>query len=51
LTVGSAAKLEVGKQPRDAPYESNEMKLDNGGVNMANRRGRRSWNTDEVRSA
>jgi hypothetical protein len=34
LAIGSAAKLEVGKQPRDAPYESSEMKLDNGGVNM-----------------
>jgi hypothetical protein len=39
LTVGSAAKMEVGKQPRDAPYESSEMKLDNGVVNIGTRRG------------
>lgn len=29
----SAAKMDLGKQPRDSPYELSEMKHDNGRVN------------------
>ena len=39
----SAAKMDLGKQPRCAPYESTEMKLDNGCVNRDDQGGTRKY--------